>query len=78
MVHFIFNIPRTYSVFYCKHHHAEVIFNMLGDLFGYRLRSLSKVGKKERGPMQGRLSQYSHAGLELPQNLRSSLVSKPT
>jgi hypothetical protein len=45
MVHFI-NIPRTYSVFYCKHNHAEVNFNMLGNLFGYRFRSPSKVGIK--------------------------------
>jgi transposase len=46
MVQFIFNFPRTYATFYGKRNHAEATFSMLGNRFGYRLRSRSKTGRK--------------------------------
>jgi hypothetical protein len=47
MVKFIFNFPKTYQVFYGKRNHAEATFSMLGNRFGYRLRSPSKAGRKD-------------------------------
>lgn len=46
MVQFIFNFPRTYATFYGKRNHAEATFSMLGNRFGYRIRSRSKIGRK--------------------------------
>jgi transposase len=46
MVQFIFKFPKTYSAFYGKRNHAEAAFSMLGNRFGYRLRSRSKIGRK--------------------------------
>jgi len=46
MVEFIFNFPKTYQAFYGKRNHAEGRFSMLGNRFGYRLRSRSKIDRK--------------------------------
>ncbi|HSV42586.1 MAG TPA: transposase [Methanomassiliicoccales archaeon] len=49
MVQFIFNFPSTYQAFYGKRNHAEATFSMLGNRFGYRLRSRSKIGRRNEG-----------------------------
>lgn len=46
IIQFFFNFPKTYATFYGKRNHAEGRFSMLGNRFGYRIRSRSKIDRK--------------------------------
>jgi len=46
LVHFARHFPRRFAALTAKRNHAETVFSMIGNLFGYRLRCRKNASRK--------------------------------